>query len=108
MHGRISARPVALVLALMMSVAVANAQTKIKSGFNLFSAEQDVQIGQQSAAEAEAQLPVLRDQAIESYINRIGQKLAQKTSTRSPFPADRSTSTAASSSSRETKVKSPA
>jgi beta-barrel assembly-enhancing protease len=77
MHGRSFARPVALVLALMMSVAVADAQTKIKSGFNLFSPEQDVQIGQQSAAEAEAQLPVLRDQQVEAYVNSIGRKLAQ-------------------------------
>ena len=77
MHGRISARPLALALALTLSAAVADAQTSIKSGFNLFSPEQDVQIGQQSAAEAEAQLPVLRDQNVEAYVNRIGRQLAQ-------------------------------
>jgi predicted Zn-dependent protease len=65
------------MLALMMSVAVADAQTQIKSGFNLFTPEQDVQIGQQSAAEAEAQLPVVRDASINNYVNNLGQRLAQ-------------------------------
>ena len=65
-----------LVLTLLCSAAVAEAQTKIKSGFNLFSAEQDVEVGQQSAAEAEQQLPILNDSQINSYINQIGQRLA--------------------------------
>ena len=64
------------LIALVMSVAVANAQTKIKPGFNLFSAQDDVQVGQQSAAEAERQLPILRDASVETYVNRIGQRLA--------------------------------
>ena len=55
---------------------MAQAQTKIKSGFNLFSADQDVEVGQQSAAEAEQQLPILNDSQTNAYVNRIGQKLA--------------------------------
>ncbi len=70
-------RFVSLLIALAMSVAVANAQTKINAGWNLFSAEQDVQIGQQSAAEAERQLPILNDAAVQNYVDRIGQRLAQ-------------------------------
>jgi beta-barrel assembly-enhancing protease len=52
------------------------AQTKVEPGFNVFSVEQDVEIGRQSAAEAERQLPLLRDRATEGYINEIGQRLA--------------------------------
>jgi beta-barrel assembly-enhancing protease len=71
------ARPVmALMLALTFAVGAADAQTKINPGWNLFSAQQDVEIGSQSAAEAERQLPILRDSEVEGYINRIGQKLA--------------------------------
>jgi len=66
----------ALLIALAMSVGVADAQTKINSGWNLFSAEQDVQIGQQSAGEAERKLPILSDSETQAYINRIGQRLA--------------------------------
>ena len=66
----------AMVLALVMSVGLANAQTKIKPGFNLFSTQDDVQVGQQSAAQAEQQLPILRDASVQAYVNRIGQRLA--------------------------------
>lgn len=68
---------VAVAIALLLCAGVADAQTKIKSGFNLFSAEQDVEIGRQSAAQAEAQLPVLRDAEVNAYINDIGQRLAR-------------------------------
>src|SRR5947199_2060820 len=66
----------AMALALVLSVGVAEAQTKIKPGFNLFSPQDDVQVGQQSAAQAEQQLPILRDAAAQAYVNRIGQRLA--------------------------------
>ena len=65
-----------IVFAVLTTAAMAQAQTKIKSGFNLFSADQDVEVGQQSAAEAEQQLPILNDSQINAYVNRIGQKLA--------------------------------
>ena len=67
---------VAFALALVMSVGIANAQTKIKPGFNLFSPQDDMQVGQQSAVEAERQLPILHDSTVEGYVNRIGQRLA--------------------------------
>ncbi len=66
----------ALVITLTMVAALANAQTRIKSGFNLFSPDDDAQIGAQSAAQAEQQLPLLRDGSVNAYVNRIGQRLA--------------------------------
>ena len=74
---RFVARPaLASIFVLAFVVSVADAQTKIKPGFNLFSTDQDVQIGQQSAAEAEQQLPIVNDSTVNSYVNRIGQRLA--------------------------------
>ncbi|HYH05444.1 MAG TPA: M48 family metallopeptidase [Thermoanaerobaculia bacterium] len=71
------ARPgIALLVALALTAGVAEAQTKINAGWNMFSAQQDVEIGQQSAAQAESQLPILNDREIDAYVNRIGQKLA--------------------------------
>src|SRR5262245_61189318 len=67
---------VAMLLALAMSAGLAQAQTKVKPGFNLFSPQDDVQVGQQSAVEAERQLPILRDASVQGYVNRIGQRLA--------------------------------
>ena len=72
------ARPLfALMLALTLAAGAADAQTKITPGWNMFSPQQDVEIGAQSAAEAERQLPILRDTTAENYINTIGQKLAR-------------------------------
>ena len=68
-------RAAALMLTLLLPLAAA-AQTKIKPGWNLFSTQDDVNIGAQSAAQAEQQLPILRDQQIQAYVNRIGQRLA--------------------------------
>lgn len=65
-----------LVIALVLSAAAAQAQTKIKPGFNLFSPDDDVQVGQQSAVQAEQQLPILNDPAVTAYVNQIGQRLA--------------------------------
>ena len=72
------ARPmVALVAVLVLAAAgAADAQTKINPGWNLFSAQQDVEIGQQSAVEAERQFPILNDAQINQYVNNIGQRLA--------------------------------
>jgi Zn-dependent protease with chaperone function len=75
--AHIVARPVlALMVAMTLAAGAAEAQTKVNPGWNMFSAQQDVEIGAQSAAEAERQLPMLDDRAVESYVNAIGQRLA--------------------------------
>ena len=76
-HQNRSARvAAALIVALAMPLA-AFAQTNIKPGWNLFSPEQDVQIGQESAAQAQQQLPLLNDSQVNGYISDIGQRLAR-------------------------------
>jgi predicted Zn-dependent protease len=58
------------------------------AALNLFSAEQDVQIGRQASAQAERQLPMLRDGSVESYVNAIVRRLAQGASgPRFPYQA---------------------
>src|SRR5262245_64980364 len=61
---------------LLASAAPALAQTQVKPGFNIFSAQQDIEIGRQSAAQAERQLPILRDGRVEDYVDRIVADLA--------------------------------
>ena len=65
-----------LAVAGILAFETARAQTAVKPGWNLFSVEQDVEIGRQSAAEAERQLPMLRDASVERYVNAVGQRLA--------------------------------
>ena len=55
------------MMALLLVPLAATAQTKIKPGFNLFSPQQDVEIGQQSAAAAQQQLPLLNDAQVNAY-----------------------------------------
>jgi Zn-dependent protease with chaperone function len=71
-----TALAISAVALLSVSGDATLAQTQVKSGFNVFSADQDVEIGRQSAAEAERQLPVVRNPSIEGYVDRIGRRLA--------------------------------
>jgi Zn-dependent protease with chaperone function len=73
----VASRRVAALLFALSLVPLASAQTKIKAGWNLFSPQDDVQIGQQSAVQAQQQLPMLNDSQVNAYVNRIGQRLAR-------------------------------
>jgi beta-barrel assembly-enhancing protease len=60
------------IAALPLSVA---AQTQIKYHSNKFSIQDDVKLGRQAAQEAEQQFPLLRDEATQDYVERIGSRL---------------------------------
>jgi Zn-dependent protease with chaperone function len=70
-------------------VPVSQGQVAIKrspSGFNLFSVQQDVDLGRQSAAEVEKQLPILNDSRTNTYLGRIISRLAaQAPGTKYPY-----------------------
>jgi predicted Zn-dependent protease len=53
-------------------------QPRFKPGFNLFSPQQDVEVGRQSAQQILAETPMLEDPQIEGYIKQLGAKLASK------------------------------
>src|SRR5713101_1792889 len=65
----------AAAAALVLAPALVTAQTKITPPVNNYSPAQDVELGRQAAAEARQQLPVLRDDAVSSYIEDIGRRL---------------------------------
>jgi Zn-dependent protease with chaperone function len=75
-HAPVSPKALALLALAGLAAAAASAQTEVKPGWNIFSVEQDVEIGRQSAAEAERQLPMLRDAAVERYVTAVGRRLA--------------------------------
>src|SRR5690349_12091898 len=58
--------------------AGSKSQPRFKPGFNLFSPQQDVQLGQQSAAQVMRETPMLDDAQIGNYISQLGLKLASK------------------------------
>jgi Zn-dependent protease with chaperone function len=49
---------------------------KFKPGFNLFSSQQDVQLGKESAEEVDKAYPLVTDPQVLRYINDLGQRLA--------------------------------
>jgi Zn-dependent protease with chaperone function len=64
-----------LVALMTLAVGTASAQTVVRPGFNVFSVDQDVEIGKQSAIQAEKQLPMLSDAAVSRYVSAIGARL---------------------------------
>jgi beta-barrel assembly-enhancing protease len=71
-------RPFLLValLALILTPLVWASRTQLKPGWNMFSAQQDVEVGQQTSSEAERQLPMLNNSKVDKYLNNLGRKLA--------------------------------
>ncbi len=69
-----------LAVLLLFSIAVPQgieARVTPSHGFNMFSAQEELQAGQQSAAQVAKQLPVLPDSdPVTIYVQRLGQQLA--------------------------------
>jgi Zn-dependent protease with chaperone function len=72
-----SARAAATVVALFTSVSLVFGQTKIVAPENKYPVAEDVKAGREAAREVSKQLPMLRDDGVDDYVERIGQRLAQ-------------------------------
>jgi predicted Zn-dependent protease len=55
---------------------VSGASSRVSAGFNLFSPEQDVELGKASAEEVARQSDVLEDERVNRYVQRLGDKIA--------------------------------
>ena len=72
--------PVAAIGAALATVCFGQGQGKInppKPGWNLFSKDQDIQLGKEAAAQVEKQYVVVNDPEVTAYLNALGQKLAK-------------------------------
>ena len=65
----------ATAVALVASLAIVSAQTKVTPPANKYSVQEDVKLGQDAAREARRQLPLLRDETVDDYIDRLGERL---------------------------------
>lgn len=64
------------VLLILFTTATLAAQSKkLRPGFNLFSKEQDIQLGKESAAEVEKKMKVLDNPELQAYVTTVGKKL---------------------------------
>ena len=64
-----------IFLLLLTAVTLAAQSKKLRPGFNLFSREQDVQLGKESAAEVEKKMKVVDSPELQAYIGTVGKKL---------------------------------
>src|SRR5215471_7210243 len=78
------------VLALSLGVSIWAARRPgqaLKPGFNLFSKQQDIDLGQANAKQVLEQYEVARNQFLQDYIRRVGDRLTMaKESKDSGFP----------------------
>jgi predicted Zn-dependent protease len=76
-----------LVTILMGALMWAQGPTQLHPGFNLFSKEQDVQLGKESADQVRKQTTVIKDPVLTAYVNRVGQRLvSSREAQESGFP----------------------
>jgi beta-barrel assembly-enhancing protease len=69
-----------LVAAAILIAGCASRQPgeALQPGFNMFSKEQDIQLGRELSQQIPQQYPVLRNDFLQSYVDRIGQRLARQ------------------------------
>src|SRR4051812_21410025 len=73
---------VALAAMLAIPALARKPGEPIKPGFNLFSKQQDVQLGQQAADQVRRQYQVVQNSELQDYIRRVGERLAATPSAR--------------------------
>jgi predicted Zn-dependent protease len=62
---------------LVLATAVEAQLKNLKPGFNLFSPQQDVQLGQEAKAQVEKTQQILNDSRVTGYLTQLGQRLTQ-------------------------------
>ena len=63
------------ILLVAVGLGTAEAQTKITPDPNKYSLQQDIELGQEAAAEARKQLPMLNESRVDNYVERVGENL---------------------------------
>ena len=66
-----------LVLVIALTATSVAAQTKVTPPKNKYTPEQDVQIGREAAAEVRKQYPIINDDNVEGYLERLGDRLVE-------------------------------
>ncbi len=64
-------------LTVVLSVGALSGQTVVTEPPNKYSPAEDVQLGRQAAGEVEKQLPMLNDSNVQSFVESLGQRLAE-------------------------------
>jgi beta-barrel assembly-enhancing protease len=65
-------------LCFLMAPEVIAQRTQLKPGWNMFSPQQDIELGKRAASDAEKQLPLCNDPKVDAYLTQLGTRLAAK------------------------------
>lgn len=71
-------REILLTLVLFASCAARKPGDPITPGYNLYSKEQDIQIGREAAAQVRRQVSLVENRELQSYVQAIGRRLASQ------------------------------
>jgi hypothetical protein len=75
--SRVRMKTTLVAAALSAFVVTTGAQTQIVAPKNRYSPADDVKLGQEAAQQVEQELPVMRDDQVNSYLNAIGRRLVE-------------------------------
>ena len=68
---------VGFILAIALTAYAADSRTKLKPGWNLFSPQQDIEMGREVSKQAEHDLQMLNDRRAVMYLDSLGRELAR-------------------------------
>ena len=77
---------IAALTASVMTAAGFAELKDLKPGFNLFSSQQDMELGREAAAEVARQQPIVRNSEINNYITGLVRRLAKSPHAATEFP----------------------
>ena len=66
-----------ILAAFVASTALVTGQTKVTAPNNKYSPAEDVKLGREAAAEVEKEMPMLNDDRVDGYVERVGARLVQ-------------------------------
>ena len=69
------------VLCVLSCVPAMAQRTQLKPGWNMFSPQQDVQVGKQAAADAQRKLPPCNSKRADAYLTQLGKRLTDHLNT---------------------------
>src|SRR5262245_26289860 len=76
----------ALVSLLVFSLTLAAERTHLTPGRNTYSPQQDIELGQQAAKDAERQMELINNSKANAYISALGQQIVAKVPNEYKFP----------------------
>jgi len=79
--GRVRKFISVLALSVLSCVPAFAQRTQLRPGWNMFSPQQDVQVGKQAAADAQRKLPMCNSRKADAYLTQLGKRLTDHLNT---------------------------